>query len=274
MPTPPLVVKVGGALLDDASALASVTSAIASMHRARPGSVIVVHGGGSAVDRHLSRLGMASTKREGIRVTPPDQMAEIGAVLGGSVNQKLVGALLAHGCRAVGLSLADGHTSIASPTTRLSFDPGCVGEVSEGDATLLRLLLGSGFLPVLSSVGMDAQGGLMNINADDAAAAMASLVGARALLFLSDVDGVLDGDGRTIGTLDATAIDALVTNGTIRGGMIPKVRGALETATSTGVCVIIASWKRADALVRLSRGEPVGTRIVAVGTPTSAGAHS
>ena len=268
------VVKVGGALLDDASSLAAVTAAVASMHRSRPGSVVVVHGGGSAVDRHLARLGMKTQKRDGIRITPPDQMTEIGAVLGGSVNQRLVGALLALGARAVGLSLADGGMTVASPITRLSFDPGCVGEVTHTDPTLLKALLGSGFLPVISSVAMDDEGGLLNVNADDAAAAIASLLGGSGLVFLTDVPGVLDGTGATIDRLDAAQVDALISDGTIRGGMIPKVRGALETASATGVEVVIASWRHPEELAQIANGASVGTRIHATLAPASRGDRS
>ncbi|MSR28902.1 MAG: acetylglutamate kinase [Phycisphaerales bacterium] len=259
----PFIVKVGGALLDDSAALEGVVAGIAGLHARRAGSVAVVHGGGAAVDRHLGRLGFSTQKRAGIRITPADQMVEIASILGGAVNQRLVGALLAHGASAVGLTLGDGMTAVAAPIEGLDFDPGRVGMVSSGDETLLRTLLEAGFLPVLSSVGIDAEGGLLNVNADDAAAAIASIVGASALVFLTDVPGVLDADGSLIECLDAAAIESLILEGVIRDGMIPKVRGALESAQRCGIGVIIASWRDPRALARLAEGDPCGTRIVA-----------
>ncbi len=258
----PHVVKLGGALLDNSEALACVTASIAAMHRAQSGSVIVVHGGGAAVDRHLARLGMETRRESGIRLTPPDQMAAIASVLGGTVNQQVVGALLSLGVNAVGLDLGDGGMTTSVQLTSLSFDPGRVGRVATGDPRLLFTLLQAGFLPVLSSVGSDAAGDLLNVNADEAAAAIARITSAASLVFLTDVPGVLDPAGNLLPTLDAESIDRLVLDGTIHGGMIPKVQGALATATTTGIPVVIATWRDPTALPRLARGELAGTCIL------------
>ena len=269
--TRPFVVKLGGALLDDGEAFCAISNALAAMHQARPGSVVVVHGGGSAVDRHLARLGFETRKRAGIRITPPDQMTAIASVLGGTVNQQIVGALLGRGIDAVGLDLGDGHTTVAEGLTGLDFDPGCVGAIARGTPRLLETLLGGGFLPVLSSVGFDAEGGLLNVNADDAAAGIAKMLGAAALVYLTDVPGVLGADGSVCQELDAAAIDSLIAAGTITGGMIPKVRGALATAQTVGTPVIIASWRDPSALGDLAAGLRTGTCIVgaALTTPAS-----
>ena len=265
------VVKLGGALLDDPAALASTIDSVCTLHVARPGSVIVVHGGGSSVDRHLARLGMPTEKRDGIRLTPPDQMIEISAVLSGRVNATIVAELLARGSSAVGLSLADGFLTSSITTTRYPFNPGRVGEVVGGDAKLVHTLLHAGFLPIISSVAVDAGGDLLNVNADDAAAAIARIVGATRLIFLTDVSGVLDQDGALISQITASEVATLIEQGVIYGGMIPKINNALATATETGVCVVIAGWRDKNILARLADGESVGSTIL---PPSIASLHT
>jgi len=265
------VVKLGGALLDDSAALSATIDSICALHTARPGSVIVVHGGGSSVDRHLARLGMPTEKRDGIRLTPPDQMIEISAVLSGRVNATIVAELLARGSSAVGLSLADGFLTCAITTTRYPFNPGRVGEVVSGDAKLVHTLLNAGFLPIISSVAVDAGGDLLNVNADDAAAAIARIVGATRLIFLTDVSGVLDQDGALISKITAPEVATLIEQGVIYGGMIPKINNALATATETGVCVVIAGWRDKNILARLADGESVGSTIL---PPSIASLHT
>ena len=265
------VVKLGGALLDDSAALAATIDSICALHTTRPGSVIVVHGGGSSVDRHLARLGMPTEKRNGIRLTPPDQMIEISAVLSGRVNATIVAELLARGSSAVGLSLADGFLTSSITTTRYPFNPGRVGEVVGGDAKLVHTLLHAGFLPIISSVAVDAGGDLLNVNADDAAAAIARIVGATRLIFLTDVSGVLDQDGALISKITAPEVATLIEQGVIYGGMIPKINNALATATETGVCVVIAGWRDKNILARLADGESVGSTIL---PPSIASLHT
>ena len=265
------VVKLGGALLDDSAALSATIDSICALHTARPGSVIVVHGGGSSVDRHLARLGMPTEKRDGIRLTPPEQMIEISAVLSGRVNATIVAELLARGSSAVGLSLADGFLTSSITTTRYSFNPGRVGEVVGGDAKLVHTLLNAGFLPIISSVAVDAGGDLLNVNADDAAAAIARIVGATRLIFLTDVSGVLDQDGALISKITAPEVATLIEQGVIYGGMIPKINNALATATETGVCVVIAGWRDKNILARLADGESVGSTIL---PPSIASLHT
>lgn len=263
--TGPLVVKLGGALLDDARAFGSVFDALAALHRASAGGLVIVHGGGKAVDRQLERLGLQTERREGIRITPAEVVEQVAAVLAGAMNTQLLGLLLARGVPAVGLTLSDGHLAHARKTTRFAFDPGCVGELTHGKGALVAHLLAGGYLPVLSSIGIDADGGLLNINADDAAAQVAGIIGARGLLLLTDVPGVKDAQGAVIPELDATAAEALIADGTVTGGMIAKVRGAIAAATAGGVPVVIASWADPAALGALATGGRIGTRIDPVG---------
>jgi acetylglutamate kinase len=260
--TGPLVVKLGGALLDDAARFPGVFDALARMHQLHPGGLVVVHGGGKAVDRQLDRLGLRTERREGIRITPPEVVEQVTAVLAGSMNTQLLGLLLSRGVSGVGLTLSDGHLSRAAKATRFGFDPGRVGELRGGDGALVAHLLAGGYLPVLSSIAVCEAGGFLNVNADDAAAQLAGIVGASGLLLLTDVPGVRGADGRVIAEIDADAAEALIADGTVSGGMIAKVRGALDAAARAGVPVVIASWADPAALESLAAGASVGTRVV------------
>ena len=258
----PLVVKLGGALLDDAGRFPGVFDALARMHQLHRGGLVVVHGGGKAVDRQLDRLGLRTERREGIRITPPEAVEQVTAVLAGAMNTQLLGLLLSRGVSAVGLTLSDGHLSRAAKATRFAFDPGRVGELVGGDGALVGHLLAGGYLPVLSSIAVCEAGGFLNVNADDAAAQLAGIVGASGLLLLTDVPGVKDADGSVIPELDEASAEALIADGTVTGGMVAKVRGAVDAARRGGVPVVIASWADPAALEALASGGSVGTRVV------------
>jgi acetylglutamate kinase len=231
------------------------------MHQLHAGGLVIVHGGGKAVDRQLDRLGLQTERREGIRITPPEVVEQVTAVLAGAMNTQLLGLLLSRGVSAVGLTLSDGHLSSAQKTTRFSFDPGRVGELTGGDGALVHHLLSGGFLPVLSSIAVCQAGGFLNVNADDAAAQLAGILRAQGLLLLTDVPGVKGADGRVIPELTADSAEALIADGTVTGGMIAKVRGAVDAAERAGVPVVIASWADPAALEALASGAAVGTRV-------------
>lgn len=259
----PYVVKVGGAALDRPESAAPLWRALADMQAVAPGGVVLVHGGGAAVDRHLSRLGLVSERRAGLRVTPPEQIGEVVAVLAGAVNTTLVGVLVAMGVRAVGLTLGDGGlTRCEAMRGPGGEDLGRVGRPVDGDPRLIRVLAREGFLPVLSSIGLDAHGGALNVNADDGASGVARVVGARGVVLLTDVPGVLDASGGLIDELTGDEAEALVSSGVVRGGMIVKVRAAVRVAQESGIPAVIASWDSPSDLVRVARGERAGTRIV------------
>lgn len=276
-----LVVKVGGATLEDPQASPRLLDAIAGL--SQRGQAVLVHGGGRAVDRQLARLGMETRRHDGLRITPPDQIEQIAGVLAGSENKRVVGELLARGVRAVGMSLGDGN-AVPTRTMRLdAVDLGNVGEVVETagadshGANLLRVLCAHGFVPVVCSIGIEVspKGGageatgprLLNVNADDAAAGVARAIQASggtvdALVLLTDVPGVLDAKKQRIDSLDAGAIEALVRDGVVSGGMLVKVKAAHATATALGTPVVIASGTDAASLEALGRGTPTGTRIL------------
>lgn len=271
----PIVIKIGGAIIDQTAALSRLCETIATLHcsLAQHGSrrgVVVVHGGGLAIDAHLRQLGYEPHRVDGIRVTPPDQIDAVVEILAGRMNRSLVGKIDAslkrtgNTQRAVGLSIGDGGLTTARPVVCADINFGCVGEVTGGDPELVNTLLESCFLPVISPIASNDLGGVcgaLNVNADDAASAVAGIIGAQSLVLLSDVPGVLDADGQLIPELDALSIERLITAGVISGGMIPKVRAALDTATKTGVATRIASWKDPAALLALATGDDCGTLV-------------
>ncbi len=275
----PVVIKAGGATLEDPGARDNLLHAIADLSR-RPGGIVFVHGGGAAVDRHLDRLGMATLRREGIRITPPEQVEEIAGVLAGRFNKGVVAALNRAGARAVGLCLGDGGAIATRRATRYAFDAGRVGEVvvdagdpgargpgpgaRTGPGDMYRVLIAAGFLPVVASIGFDeADGGFLNVNADDAASGIARALGAEALVLLTDVPGILDGRKHLVREADRAGIEAMIARGEITGGMIVKARAAADTAAAIGAPVVITSGTDAVAMRALASGEPAGTRVVA-----------
>ena len=247
----PIVIKLGGALLENPAANAPFFVALAQFIQHNQ-NVVLVHGGGKSVDRHLELLGFKSEKRDGIRITPAQHMQEIAGVLAGQMNARLVGLLQSRGVNAVGLTLADGATTTARKTEKFAFDAGRVGEITGGDASLIQTLLRNGCTPIFSSIGMDSAGELLNINADEAAAAIARLVSARQLVLLTDVAGVIDNAGNIISSLDRNSVDRLTQSGAITGGMIAKVRAALEASEQAGVATLVAGWNDANVLQTLS----------------------
>ena len=259
----PMVVKVGGAILDDHLARIQFLSRVAAAHRARP--MVLVHGGGAAVDRHLERIGVRTERIDGIRLTPPDLMPEIAGVLVGQVGTMLVADLRRRGVAAVGLRVGDDEGIIIAPLTA-DFDPGAVGTVAGGRAALLSSILAAGRTPVLASIGFLPDGDPVNINADDAAAGVAAALDAGALLMLTDVPGVLDARKRTIPELDAERMASLIEEGTIHGGMIPKVRSAIANANASGTPVVIAHWSDEDVL-----DDPFAARSATTIRPTTTG---
>lgn len=260
----PLVVKLGGRALDEAESRPALWDALAELARETPAGLILVHGGGSAVDAHLARLGLVSERKAGLRVTPDDQIGEVVSVLRGAVNTRLVGLLAARGVRAVGLGLSDGWACVCEKHEPEGIDLGRVGAVSAAgapDGELWQLCLHEGCTPVICSIGLDAQGRALNVNADDAALAVARIVEAGALVLLTDVRGIFDGDKRLIEEIDGEGIERLIAAGVIAGGMIPKARAAAAGAERSGVPAIISSWDAPERLASLARGEHAGTRV-------------
>ncbi|MBU2978655.1 acetylglutamate kinase [Alteromonas sp. C1M14] len=250
----PIVIKVGGALLEDKAAATHLLDSVKQVIELRP--VVIVHGGGPLVESLMQSLNLPSKKIDGLRVTPDEHMPYICGTLAGSANKSLCGLAIKSGLTPVGLSLLDGNMVHCAP---LAEKYGAVGVPSANDATLLNLLTAQSMLPVVSSIGANATGRLLNINADQAATVVAQLLDAD-LLLLSNVPGVLDAHKQLISTLDEEAIASLVKAGVITDGMQVKTDAALLAASTLGRAVTIASWEAniADIL-----NQQTGTRIEA-----------
>ncbi|WP_034943249.1 acetylglutamate kinase [Erwinia oleae] len=257
--TNPLIIKLGGVLLDSEEALEKLFTALASWRESHQRPLVIVHGGGYLVDELMKKLALPVKKKNGLRVTPADQIDIITGALAGTANKTLLAWSKKHGLEAVGLCLGDGGSvNVAQFDEEL----GHVGNATPGSPKLLNTLLNGGFLPVISSIGITEDGKLMNVNADQAATALASTLGAD-LILLSDVSGILDGKGQRIEEMTAARAEQLIAQGIITDGMIVKVNAALDAARTLGRPVDIASWRHAEQLPTLFNGVSIGTRILA-----------
>ncbi|MGV3345675.1 acetylglutamate kinase [Enterobacteriaceae bacterium LUAb1] len=255
----PLIVKLGGVLLDSEEALARLFEALVAWRKTHLRPLVIVHGGGCLVDELMKKLALPVEKRKGLRVTPADHINIITGALAGTANQTLLAWAKKYGIDAVGLALGDG-SSVS--VTQLDEALGHVGLAQPGSPKLLNILLAAGYLPIVSSIGITTAGELMNVNADQAATALAATLGAD-LVLLSDVSGILDGKGHRINEMTAFTAEQLISQGVITDGMIVKVNAALDAARTLGRPVDIASWRHADLLPALFNGVPIGTRILA-----------
>lgn len=253
----PLVLKLGGALLENETALEKLFIALNDYKAVAARPLILVHGGGCFVDQLLAKMDIVSEKKNGLRVTPFEDIGYITGALAGTANKVLMAQGLKLGAKVVGLSLADGGIT---KVTQSAAGLGAVGECEAGEPALLTSLLSGGFLPIISSIGIDAQGQLLNVNADQAATAICEVLNAD-LVMLSDVAGILDADMQLIPVMNSSYADELITAGVIDGGMEVKVRAALKAANSLNREVKLASWKVPERLVALLNGEPEGTKV-------------
>ncbi|WP_207918062.1 acetylglutamate kinase [Sodalis ligni] len=255
----PLIVKLGGVLLDSEEALERLFTALDSYRAQHQRPLVIVHGGGCLVDELMKKLALPVVKIDGLRVTPADQIDIITGALAGTANKTLLSWAKKHAIPAVGLCLGDGDSVKVTP---LDAKLGHVGKAQPGSPALLTSLLNAGYLPIVSSIGITDDGELMNVNADQAATALAETLGAD-LILLSDVSGILDGKGRRIAEMTAQKAEQLIAQGIITEGMIVKVNAALDAARTLGRPVDIASWRHADQLPALFNGVAIGTRILA-----------
>lgn len=205
---------------------------------------VVVHGGGPQIGAMLKRLNIASTFVDGLRVTDAAAMEVVEMVLSGTINKQIVAGINAAGGRAVGVSGKDGNMIVArkiagsrvDPATkeRVPVDLGFVGEPKHVDAEVLRMIINSDLIPVVAPIGVGEKGESYNINADTVAGAVAGAIASERLVLLTDVEGVLGRDGKLISHLTVEEAKALIADGTISGGMIPKVETAID-AVEQGV---------------------------------------
>ncbi|WP_435235592.1 acetylglutamate kinase [Psychromonas sp. PT13] len=253
----PLLIKLGGAVLENEQALTNLFSALTAYLKDKQRPLLLVHGGGVIVEDVLKKMNIVSQKKNGLRITPFEQIPYVAGALAGTSNKLLMAKALQAGLSAVGLSLADGFSC---KVTQMDPDLGAVGLCSPNNPSLINGLLAGGHLPVISSIGIGDDGRLYNVNADQAAIAICELIDAE-LVFLSDVDGVWDDKKQVIPELGTQLADKLIAENVIQDGMAVKVKAALQAAEQLGY-VMLASWKNPDNLVSLLAGQAVGTKVV------------
>ncbi len=233
---------------------------------------VVVHGGGPQVDSLLSELGRESERIDGMRVTDQATMDVVEMVLGGQVNKSIVSLINKHGGKAIGMTGKDANLIRAKKLYMQKIDDegrpqavdlGFVGEVESVNKDVIDMLIASDFIPVIAPLGVDANGNTYNINADLVASRVAEFLGAERLLLLTNIRGVLDKQGNVLTHLSADDVDALIADGTISGGMIPKIAGALDAVKSGLRSATIVDGRVPHAcLLEIFTEEGVGTQIL------------
>jgi len=235
------VLKLGGELLEDAAAVRAAAEAVVRLASREP--LVVVHGGGRAIDAELRLRGLTPRFADGLRVTDGPTLDTVVSVLAGRTNTALVAAIGASGGRAVGLTGADagiGRSVQAAPLDTISgerADLGLVGEPRGQDVALVADLLRLGYIPVVASIGVTDDGTLLNVNADTFASHLAAGLGARRLIVAGTTPGVLDSGGSTIRELSESEVGKLTASGTAHSGMVAKLT-ACRQARSRGVAEV------------------------------------
>jgi acetylglutamate kinase len=257
-----VVVKVGGRAMEDAALRDAFADDLILLSWVGV-RIVVVHGGGAQIGAMLDRLGIETRFAGGMRITDDATMEVVEMVLGGAINKEIVRAIQKRGGRAVGLTGNDGGLATAERLTSVGgVDPGLVGEVVAVDATVLERLT-SDFIPVLAPIAQTRDGQTLNVNADPFAARLAVALHAEKLVLLTDVPGVKDRGGALFPSLTAARARELVADGTITGGMIPKVESALQ-ALAAGVRKIHIIDGRIEhaLLLEIFTDRGVGTELI------------
>jgi acetylglutamate kinase len=247
-----IVIKCGGSTLDQLTS--SFFRSIIEMKNSGK-NIIIVHGGGPHINQVLEQMNVESTFVKGLRKTTEDVLEAVEMVLCGKVNKKLVTSIQQVEGLAVGLSGCDGKLLTVRPVDQDNL--GFVGEPTDINTTLIDSLLAEGFIPVIAPIGVNEEGTHYNVNADSVAAAIANAFGARELVFVTDVDGILQ-DDHLLPKASCEEIEQLITDGTIYGGMIPKVVAAMKSLTGNVKSVVIMNGKSDQSLYD---GELIGTKI-------------
>jgi acetylglutamate kinase len=266
-----VVVKYGGHAMGDESVAKDFARDMVLLEQSGVNPV-VVHGGGPQIGAMLTKLGIKSEFAAGLRVTDKATVEIVEMVLAGSINKQIVGFINAAGGRAVGLCGKDGNMVVARKVTRTAIDPdsniekivdlGFVGEPDKVDTMVLDQVLGRELIPVLAPVAQGADGQTYNVNADTFAGAIAGALGAKRLLFLTDVPGVLDKNKKLIKQLTVEQARGLIADGTVTGGMIPKVETCIYALEQGVEGVVILDGKTPHAvLVELLTDHGAGTLI-------------
>ena len=258
-----IVIKYGGHAMGDDKVARAFARDMVLLEQSGVNPV-VVHGGGPQIGAMLGKLGIKSAFSDGLRITDRATMEIVEMVLAGSINKQIVGFINAEGGRAIGLCGKDGNMVTASklPRTSKDVDLGFVGEPSKVDKTVLDQVLGRELIPVLAPVAQGEDGETYNVNADTFAGAIAGALKAKRLVLLTDVQGVLDRGKNLIKQLRADEIHALIADGTITGGMIPKVETCIDALEHGVEGAVILDGKMPHAvLIELLTDHGAGTLI-------------
>ena len=268
-----ILIKFGGHAMGKADYVNAFAADIALLDQvgARP---VVVHGGGPQIGDMLKKLKIESSFVDGLRVTDEATISVVEMVLAGGINKALVAAIASAGGRAVGVSGKDGGLITARKLMAVSksndsaiqqaVDLGFVGEPAHVDVTVLNALMAHNIIPVVAPVGNGEDGKTYNINADTAAGAIAAALNAKRMLMLTDVQGVLDKNGKLISSLKISEAEALIHDGTVSGGMIPKVGTCIDAVRGGAEGAVIMDGRAPHALlVELFTEHGMGTMITA-----------
>lgn len=240
-------IKVGGSTFDAPGFLPDFGKSVAAIRQSF--FPVIVHGGGKDIGRQLDLLKKEYTFVEGMRVTDAETVGTVQMVLSGDVNKRLVNALQTAGVTALGISGVDCNLLTASRMTVKGHDIGFVGEVRKVDRTIIDLCRSQGIVPVVSPISRDQAGNIYNVNADVAATEIARELSAGHLVFVSDVAGVL-ANGSVLRTIQTSEVENLISSGVVKGGMVPKVRGAAGSVESGVARVHICGWNGPQTFVR------------------------
>ncbi|CAM3637978.1 MULTISPECIES: acetylglutamate kinase [Psychrobacter] len=265
-----IVVKYGGNAMTDPELESSFARDIVLLKTVGIHPV-VVHGGGPQVDNLLKELGRQSNRIDGMRVTDKSTMDIVEMVLGGSVNKSIVSLINKHGGRAIGLTGKDANLILAKKLMMekigadgiaVPIDLGFVGDVVSVNKDVINMLIASDFIPVIAPLGVDSEGNTYNINADLVAGKVAEFLQAEKLMLLTNIKGVLGRDGEVVTGLTPKKVDSLIEDGTISGGMIPKIQCALNAVRSGVKSAVIVDGRVPHAtLLEIFTNEGVGTLI-------------
>ena len=265
-----IVVKYGGNAMTDPALESSFARDIVLLKTVGMHPV-VVHGGGPQVDNLLKELGRQSDRIDGMRVTDKSTMDIVEMVLGGSVNKSIVSLINKHGGRAIGLTGKDANLILAKKLmmekigadgVAVPVDLGFVGDVVSVNKDVINMLIASDFIPVIAPLGVDSEGNTYNINADLVAGKVAEFLQAEKLMLLTNIKGVLGRDGEVVTGLTPKKVDGLIEDGTISGGMIPKIQCALDAVRSGVKSAVIVDGRVPHAtLLEIFTNEGVGTLI-------------
>ena len=265
-----IVVKYGGNAMTDPALESSFARDIVLLKTVGMHPV-VVHGGGPQVDNLLKELGRQSDRIDGMRVTDKSTMDIVEMVLGGSVNKSIVSLINKHGGRAIGLTGKDANLILAKKLMMekigadgiaVPVDLGFVGDVVSVNKDVINMLIASDFIPVIAPLGVDEEGNTYNINADLVAGKVAEFLQAEKLMLLTNIKGVLGRDGEVVTGLTPKSVDGLIADGTISGGMIPKIQCALDAVRGGVKSAVIVDGRVPHAtLLEIFTNEGVGTLI-------------